>query len=327
MILVTGATGFLGSELVSQLISRGETVRALKRETSKIPEILTDKNNVSWFNADVLDYFSLKEAMQDVTHVYHCAAFISFDPADRKKMLQVNIQGTTNVINICLENAVQKLVHVSSVAAVGDGKPGKPVTEEEHLELNSGHGGYFVSKYESEMEVFRAIAEGLNAVVVNPSIIIGKNAGTEGSGQIFETVRKGMKYYPDGSNGFVDVEDVAKCMIKLMESNITGERFLINAETWSFYNLFSEVAVQLKLKTPSIALKPWMLKLAFYLSKLAGVFTGKNFGLTKDTIRSAFKKQDYDNSKIKTAINIQFKPIKQTIYEICNMIKTNTNLK
>ncbi|MGB4775563.1 MAG: NAD-dependent epimerase/dehydratase family protein, partial [Daejeonella sp.] len=229
--------------------------------------------------------------------------------------------GTTNVVNICLENRVQKLVHVSSVAAVGDGKPGKLITEEEHLELNSNHGGYFVSKYESEMEVFRAVAEGLNAVVVNPSIIIGKNAGIEGSGQIFETIRKGMKYYTGGSNGFVDVEDVAKCMINLMESNITGERFLINAETWSFYNLFSEIAIQLKLKPPTIALKPWMLKLAFYLSKVAAVFTGKNFGLTKDTIRSAFKKQDYDNTKIKTAIHIEFKPIKQTIDEVCNMIK------
>ena len=317
MILVTGATGFLGSELVRQLIRQGKSVRAIKRQDSIIPEILKNEQNIDWQTADILDYFVLKEAFQDVNEVYHCAAFISFNAGDKKKMLNVNVGGTANIVNLCLENNIKKLVHVSSIAAVGEGKAGELITEKDHWEFNSRQSGYSISKYESEMEVFRAVAEGLNAVVINPSIIIGKNAGKEGSGQLFETVRKGLKYYPGGSCGLVDVEDVAKIMIALMESNITAERFLINAENWTYQDLFTEVAQQFNLKPPSIALKVWMLKLAYFGSRLASSITGKNYGLTKDTVRSAFKRHNYASDKIKKAIDIQFKPIKKTIAEIC----------
>ncbi len=317
MILITGATGFLGSELVHQLIGQRKSVRAIKRQDSIIPEILRNKQNIDWQTADALDYFSLREAFQDVTEVYHCAAFISFNPSDKKKMLKINVEGTTNVVNLCLEHSIRKLVHISSVAAVGDGKAGQLITEKDHWEFNTHQSGYSISKYESEMEVFRAIAEGLNAVVVNPSIIIGKNAGKEGSGQIFETVHKGLKYYPGGSCGLVDVEDVAKIMIALMESDITAERFLINAENWTYRDLFTEIAHQFHLKPPSIALKPWMLQLAYYGSKLASSITGNSYGLTKDTVRSAFKNQNYSNDKIQKAIGIEFKPVKKTITEVC----------
>jgi dihydroflavonol-4-reductase len=317
MILVTGATGFLGSELIKQLIAKGKSVRAIKRQDSVIPELVRQERNIDWQTADILDYFALKEAFRDISEVYHCAAFISFNPTDKKKMLKVNAGGTANVVNLCLENSIKKLVHVSSVAAVGKGKAGELITEKDHWEFNAGQSGYSISKYESEMEVFRAVAEGLDAVIVNPSIIIGKNAGKEGSGQLFETVRKGLKYYPGGSCGLVDVEDVAKTMITLMESTITAERFLVNAENRSYHELFTEIAEQFKIKPPAIALNPWMLKLACFASGLTQFITGKNYRLTKDAIRFAFKKQSYSNDKIKKAIDIQFKPIKRTIAEVC----------
>jgi nucleoside-diphosphate-sugar epimerase len=167
------------------------------------------------------------------------------------------------------------------------------------------------------MEVFRAAAEGLNVVIVNPSIIIGKNAGNEGSGQLFATIKKGLKYYPGGSFGYVDVEDVAKAMILLMDSDISDERFIINAENWSYRDLFTEIALNFKKSPPEIALKPWMMQFAYLGTRIITAFTGKKFSLTKDTAKSAFKERKYSNNKIKKTLNLEFKPVKDSINEIC----------
>ena len=320
MILVTGATGFLGSELIRQLLLKGEKVRAIKRNSSKIPEILKHEVAIEWHTADILDYFELKEAMEGISRVYHCAAFISFKPADKNEMRRVNIEGTVNILNLCMEQNIGKFLHVSSVAAIGNSKKGALISEKDHWEFNSGQSAYSISKYESEMEVFRAAAEGLNVIVINPSIIIGKNAGKEGSGQLFEAIRKGLKYYPGGSFGYVDVEDVAKIMILLMESEITDERFIISAENWSYHDFFGEIARQFHKAPPTIAMKPWMLQLAYLGAKVISSFTKNNYDLTKDTIRTAFKKQNYSNDKIKKALNLNFKPIKGSIIEICKTL-------
>ncbi len=323
MILVTGATGFLGSELVRQLLLKGQKVRALKRASSVIPEILKNENTIEWVDADLLDYYSLEDAIQGINKVYHCAALISLNSKDKKQMMKVNVEGTVNLLNVCVANNIEKFLHVSSVSAVGNSKKGELITEKHHWEFGSGQSSYSVSKYESEMEVFRASAEGLSTVIVNPGIIIGKYAGTEGSGQIFETIRRGMSYYPDGSFGYVDVEDVAYAMIALMESNITDERYIINAENWSYRDLFSEIAVQFGKKPPTVALKPWMLEFARLGTGILSAFNGKNYGLSKDTVRSAFKKQNYSNEKIKKTLNLEFKSVKDSISEICSNYETN----
>ena len=321
MIAVTGATGFVGSELARQLTLNGEKIICLKRGDSFIPEILKDNSSIEWRIADLLDYFSLKEAFEGVNYIYHCAAFISFDPDDKKKMIRVNVKGTSNLVNICLENKLKKLVHVSSVASIGQSKKGTAATEEDQWEFDSTNTPYSISKYESEMEVFRGVAEGLTAIVVNPSIIIGKNSGKKGSGQLFEIVRKGLKYYPSGSCGLVDVEDVAKSMIQLMNSKLSGRRYLINAENYTYQDLFTQIAHGFGLKAPTTALKPWMLKAGYIASKIASVFTGEKPDLSTDTIRIAFKKPNYSNAKIKKALNIEFKPVKQSITEICDAWK------
>jgi nucleoside-diphosphate-sugar epimerase len=323
MVLVTGATGFLGSELISQLLRNGERVRAIKRPSSVIPEILRNESLIEWTNADLLDYFSLEDAIQGITKVYHCAALVSLNPKDKKKMLRVNVQGTVNLLNVCTANQIKKFLHVSSVAAVGDSKKGELINEKHHWEYGSGKSGYSISKYESEMEVFRAAAEGMNIVIVNPTIILGKNAGKEGSGQLFEMIKKGMKYYPDGSFGYVDVADVAMIMIKLMESKISSQKFIINAENWTYQDLFSEIATQMGKAPPDIALKPWMLKFAWVGTGILSAFTGKNYGLNKDTVHSAFRKQNYSNEKIKKALDLEFRSVKETIYEICQYMKAN----
>ena len=318
MILVTGATGFLGSELVRQLLQQGKPLRALKRESSVIPAILSENTSIDWREGDILDYYALKEAMEGITDVYHCAAMISFRKADKKKLLKVNVEGTAHLVNICLENNVRKLVHASSVTAIGQNKNGDPSTEDDHWQFNKTQSNYSISKYESEMEVFRGIAEGLNAVIVNPSIIIGKNAGNEGSGQLFETVRKGLKFYPGGSCGLVDVEDVAKIMIQLMESDIQTDRFIINSENMTYRDLFTSIARGYGLTPPGIKLNPWILRTAFLASSIAKAVIGKEYGITKEILNSAFKTPKYSNRKITKALNIRFRPIGESITVICN---------
>lgn len=317
MVLVTGATGFLGSELVRRLLLNGEKVRALKRDSSIIPDILKSEEAINWVDADLLDFYSLDDAMQGIKKVYHCAALISFAQKDRKQMMRVNIEGTSNLLNASVANNIEKFLHVSSVAAVGHSKPGELITEKNHWEFGTGQSSYSVSKYESEMEVFRASAEGLKTVIVNPSIILGKNTGSDGSGQIFETIRRGLSYYPGGSFGYVDVNDVVSAMISLMESDIQNERFIINAENWSYRDLFTEIARGLNKKPPAIALQPWMLNAARLGKEVLASLTGTENSLSKDTVRTAFKKQNYSNGKIKKALNLEFRSIKDSIEEIC----------
>ncbi|MXV49424.1 NAD-dependent epimerase/dehydratase family protein [Pedobacter sp. HMF7647] len=317
MVLVTGGTGFLGSELISQLLKKGYPIRAIKRNTSQIPASLSEKN-IEWLDADILDYDSLALALDGIDKIYHCAAFISFDPSDKKKLVKINATGTANIVNACLEHGQVKLVHVSSIAAISDGKPGQLITENDYWEFNNSQNAYAISKYEAEMEVWRGIAEGLNAVIVNPSLIIGSAAGEKGSGQLFTTVRDGLKFYTDGSCGLVDVEDVASIMISLMESDVTSERFIVNSENLSYKELFSETARGFSMKPPPIEAKPWMLGLAWRFSKLTSLLSGKTLGLTKDTARSAFKHQNYSNAKIKSALpGFEFKPLSRSIKEIC----------
>ena len=241
MILVTGATGFLGAELIDQITSKEIRVRALKRSASKIPAQLENNKWVEWFEADINEPESLADAFDDITQVYHCAAFISFDPKDKAKLLKVNIEGTSNIVNLCADLGV-RLLHVSSIAALGNAKKGQEITEKDFWEYDSRAHSYAISKYEGEMEVWRGVAEGLDAIIVNPAVIIGKNAGFTGSGAIFKLVKEGLKFYTDGATGIVDVRDVAKVMINLMASEISGERFTISADNLNYKDFFAEIA-------------------------------------------------------------------------------------
>lgn len=320
MILVTGATGFLGSELILQLSRQGKKVRALKRNNSVIPSFLKDNPLVEWAVADINDVSDLEDSFDGITQVFHCAAMVSFDPKDKAELLRINIEGTSNVANLCaLNNA--RLLHVSSVAALGEPKKDMLITENDYWEYDAKVHSYAISKYEGEMEVWRSIAEGLDAVIVNPSVIIGPNAGFQGSGAIFKLVKEGLSYYTRGATGIVDVQDVAKSMILLMDSDISGERFTISAENYHYQQLFSEIAKGFGVKAPSKEAKPWMLGLAWRGAKLASVFTGKPAALTSDAARSSLNISLYSNDKIIKDTGITFKPLHQSIQETCAGLK------
>lgn len=316
MILVTGGTGFLGSELIHQLLEGGEKVRAIRRISSVIPALLENRD-IEWVNADLSDYFSLESALEGISHVYHCAGFVSMEPADHQKLQRINAEGTANIVNLCLEKKVDKLLHVSSVAALGKAKDNQLITEADHWVPDHQY-GYSISKYAGEMEVWRGVAEGLKAVIVNPSIIIGKNSGPDGSAQLFEVVRKGLTFYSSGSCGFVDVEDTAKIMIQLMKSDIEAERFIISSENYTYRNLFTEIALSLGLKPPTRKARPWMLAIAWRLVSFISLLNGKRYGITKYTAYNALQRQDFSNEKVVKATGIKFKPVNQSIAEICS---------
>jgi dihydroflavonol-4-reductase len=322
MILITGATGFLGAELAHQLTSQGLQVRALKRETGIIPDLLKGNLNLEWFTADINEPATLEEAFAGITQVYHCAAVVSFDPKDKAKMIHVNIEGTSNVVNLCVEYRA-RLLHVSSVAALGEPKKDQEITEDDYWEYSPHVHTYAISKYEGEMEVWRGISEGLNAVIVNPSVIIGANAGYQGSGALFKLVQEGLSFYTNGSTGLVDVTDVAKCMIQLMNSTLEAERYTISAANLSFKEMFGQIAEGFGKRPPSREAKPWMLGIAWRAARLASFFTGRSFGITSDTVRSSTSYSYYSNKKIKDTIGITFKPLDESIREVCAALQKN----
>lgn len=320
MILVTGATGFLGAELVKQLTDQNTQVRAIRRSSSKIPALLENNTLVSWHIADINEPEDLADAFEGITKVYHCAATVSFDPKDKAKLLKINIEGTANIVHLCIENNA-RLLHVSSIAALGFPKKDELISEKHFWDYDPKAHNYAISKYQGEMEVWRGIAEGLDAVIVNPAVIIGKNAGFNGSGAIFKLVKDGLKFYTDGATGIVDVEDVAKCMILLMESGITEERYTLSAENLHYKDFFAQIAKGFDIKAPTTEAKRWMLGIAWRAAKFASLFTRKPAALTKDAARSSFNLSYYTNQKIIDTFNFKFKPLNQSIAEVCNALK------
>lgn len=327
MILVTGGTGLLGSHLLMDLAKRDERVRALKRDSSDLsvvkknfsrycdqPEMLFSK--IEWANGDVLDYLSLTEAMEGVMVVYHCAAMISYNPAERKTLLKNNIRGTANVVNACLEKKIEKLCHVSSIAAIGVSLTGELIDEEHHWQPATNSSAYTLSKFYSEMEVWRGISEGLSAVVVNPSIILGSGDGNKGSSRFFSLINRGMRYYTAGAVGFVDVRDVCRAMIRLMDSPIVNERFIISAENLTYRELFNMIADSLGKPRPEKLATPFMTAIAWRYEKIKSLLTGIAPSLTKENARTGHKSLCYSNNKITLALNMKFIPVKDTVMEV-----------
>lgn len=325
MILITGATGLTGAHLALELIRSGNPVRALRRPTSSLEMISTvfrlyspnpeeDLGKIEWFEGDILDYISLEDALEGIEKVYHCAALVSFLPSDRKRLLEVNTGGTANLVNACLARGVKRICHASSVAALGRPEAdGEVITERMAWKTSRNNTYYAISKYGAEREVWRGFAEGLDAVVVNPSIILGMAGPQMGSSRFFSTVWKGLKLYPPGVNGFVDVRDVAGIMLRLMDSGISGERFILNSENVAYRDLFGMIASGLGKPVPSVPAGSWMAGLYWRLEALRSRLTGKKPLITEETARTAVSRHYYSNEKIRKALGIEFIPIQACI--------------
>jgi len=327
MILVTGGTGLIGSRLLYDLAKNGKMVRALKRSTSSLslfenwiknePALA---NNIEWIDGDLLDLFSLENSLEGVTIIYHCAATISFDPLLAKKMEQINIEGTANLVNLCLSKFdFQFFCHVSSVSSLGRAINGAIIDEHSDWIPGSHNSNYGISKYGAEREVWRGIAEGLKAVIVNPSIVLGPGDWSKGSSELFLRIEKGFPFFTDGESGFVDVRDVTSAMLFLVEKRMNGERYILNSENLSFRKLFEQISIELKVKPPYIHIKPWISSIVWRIEKLRSLIIRKTPFITKETAHSGHQVFRYNSDKIKS-LGFNFRPLNETIKFTCQIL-------
>ncbi|HVA98447.1 MAG TPA: NAD-dependent epimerase/dehydratase family protein [Bacteroidia bacterium] len=338
MILVTGGTGLVGSQLLYDLVKSGKKVKALKRPESNLSSVKkifftngdaseTLFNQIVWVNGDVRDLFSITEAMQDVDYVYHCAASVSFNSKDKKLLYQTNEEGTENIVNASLEKGIKKFCYVSSVATLGKAVNNELITEETFSKFLVDNSNYANSKYAAEREVWRAAAEGLNVVIVNPSIILGSGDWRKSSSAMFKKAYKGLPFYTSGSAGFIDVRDLSKIMIRLMESEITKERFIVSAENCSYKNLFEMICKEFGKKLPKLYATPFLTEIAWRLDLFKSKITGKNPILTKEIARASQEKNYFSNEKIKSALSYQFMPLDQSLKDICAIFSADISKK
>ena len=328
MILVTGGTGLLGSHLLMKLVERGDQVRAIYRTEAKRDAVVNIFayyhqnaqalwNRIDWVEGDVLDVSSLEDALTDVTQVYHCAAAVTFLPADRPYMSKVNVEGTANVVNLSTEKGA-RLCHVSSVAAIGRDGSEEVISEKNEWKESDHNAAYAVSKHLGEMEVWRGTVEGLNAFMVNPSLIIGPGDCNQSTGAMFRRAWRGLPFYTRGGNCFVDALDVAEVMIQLMATDVTNERFIVGAENRKFKEVFEKIAVNMGKRPPKLEATPLMTELTWRAEKVIGLLTGRKPFITKEVAHHALQFNRYDNRKLLEQLpHFSYRKFDETLDFVC----------
>lgn len=328
MILITGGTGLLGSHVVVELLHRGEHVRVMYRSADRKQRVLDllhyyypgeierIEKQLSWCQGDVLDLSDVEAALQGVDKVVHCAAKVSFFRRDFNELFEVNRQGTANMVNFSIAAGVQRFIHVSSTAAVGNDSHvnSKIKRETNGWNPNDKTSAYSLSKYSAEKEVWRGVEEGLPAAIVNPSVMYGPGSWDESSLQIFRTLDEGLKFYTRGSNAFVDVRDVADVIIRLLDADIVGERYLVTGHNLAFREMFTQICSVMKKPVPRFKAGPFLSGLAWRLAGLMGRLTGKRPTITKESARSALSDSAFSTEKLQKRFpDFQFHPFEETI--------------
>lgn len=338
MNFVTGGTGLVGSHLIYDLLLKGEKVKALKRSTSntkfveKVFSYYTLKslelfNRIEWVEGDILDICFLNDTLKGVDRVYHCAAIVSFNSKDRERVIHENTAGTANMVNASLEQKVKKYCQVSSIASISRSEIHGPITEEGQWISSKNKSAYSISKHQSEREVWRGMAEGLSAIIVNPSIILGPGNWEAGSSKFFSTAFKGLKYYTKGISSFVDVRDVSRSMIMLMESKIENERYILSAGNYSYQYIFTNIAQKLGVPPPHLYAKRGMMEILWRAEKMMEFVFSRTPLITKETTRSAHSINCFSSEKIQQQLNFTFVPIDQSIKEISNLFLKDKGIK
>jgi len=332
MILVTGGTGLIGSHLLFHLVKNGKEVKASYRNKESIVKVsrifgyysndsssLFDK--VNWVQANMLDIESLRILFEGVDHVYHCAALISFDPKDYHKLVKNNIEGTANVVNLCLEYRIKKLCYVSTIAAIGAGLKGEETTENNEWN-DTNVSVYGLTKHDAELEVWRGSQEGLPVVIVNPGVVLGPGFWNSGSGTFFRYAAKGKKSVIPGGTGFVGINDVTNAMVMLMDSNIAGERFILVNKNLTYQEIVQKIAVGLGVEPPNKKTPFWLLECLWRMDWLRSKLRKKRRRLTKNMTKGLYRQEIYRNEKIKKAIDLEFEDLDEVIAFCCEKFKS-----
>ncbi|SDC71329.1 Nucleoside-diphosphate-sugar epimerase [Algoriphagus faecimaris] len=309
-ILITGITGLFGSYLAKEFSDIGE-IHGLKRPESSdrlIPNDLT----VIWHEGDLSDMESLEAALQDADLVIHSAGKVSFDPRDKDSLFEINVTGTTNLVNAMLNVGVKKLIHVSSVSAIGRSSEQKLLDENYKWTESPLNTDYAVSKYWAELEVWRGEQEGLDVLIVNPSVILGKVSDDRSSTALYHYVLEENRYYPLGDLNYIDIRDAVALTKQLYQKNQWGERFIISAGSIPYREFFKQMAESFGKKAPTVHASPWMLKLAvLFAGVMRGLGLSKN-PLNKKTAMISSQKINYTNAKVQNILNFQYRSLKDT---------------
>ncbi|WP_276497701.1 NAD-dependent epimerase/dehydratase family protein [Pontibacter litorisediminis] len=318
MVFVTGGSGLIGSFLIPELLRQGHQVKALYR--GHVPAV-AGAGQVQWVEGDILDPALLRAALADVKYVFHSAGLVSYAPQDEELLKQVNIEGTANIVDACLEAGGIKLCHVSSIAAVGRPKNTEVLTEKTKWDPAAEVSAYASSKYFGELEVWRGVAEGLDAVIVNPSIILGPADWSRSSTQLFRYVYNERPFYTAGEANFVDVRDVVEAMLRLTFSEVSGERFILNAERMSYKAFFEEAANCFGKKAPGIKVPGGVAEVVWRLEHARAWLTGARPLITKDTARVSRKTHFFSSGKIQKMIGFGFRPVSESVGWVCRELQ------
>ncbi|MFV0248014.1 MAG: NAD-dependent epimerase/dehydratase family protein [Tenacibaculum sp.] len=329
MILITGATGFLGSHLLYHLVLYNDSVLAIYRTKEKIKatkrvfgyysnQSVELMKKINWIRADITEIPSLEKVFSyPITQVYHCAALVSFYLKDYKKMRKTNIEGTANLLNFCIDKRIDNFCFVSSISTLGT-SDSKYITEEHEWYDSDKNHCYAITKQGAEMEVWRASQEGLNTIIVNPGVILGSGFWNEGSGRLFTKIYRGFKFYTEGVTGFIGVKDVVKAMTALVEAGTKNQRYVLVSENKSFKEVFLLIAEGFKKKAPSFKIGKASSELIWRVDNLLNKITGKSPWVSKQALRLSQQKHFYSSKKIQSEINFKFSSITQVIAEICS---------
>jgi dihydroflavonol-4-reductase len=327
MNLITGGTGFLGSHLAALLLKKQEEVSILKRPSGNTVETelifryhFGEESHhylkkISFIPGNITEASSLKKAMPGVKHVYHCAAVVSFYRKDLVAMQEINVRGTETLINVLADYPIEKLCHVSSISALGRSSNDALTNEQTMWENHGQNSAYAISKYKAELEVWRGIAEGLPAFIVQPGIILGPGLWNKGTCKLFTLVDNGLKFFTHGVSGYIDAEDAAEVMIRLTQSNFQNDRFLLVSENLSYKDLLKMIADSIGKTSPTIHAGYYARKLLVMADAIRAGITGKPSTYSKDFARVAGSVSRYDASKIKEALSYRFRPINDTIMQ------------
>ncbi len=328
MNLVIGATGIVGSHVVLKLLQNNKPVIACKQPTSdlkKVEKLFSYYNDnaaelfskIKWVDVDVTDVYSIEAALENIKTVYNCSGFVSFEKKDRKKMFLVNETGAANVVNACLHKKIDALCHVSSVATVNNSDYTLPLNESVFWKSSGKESDYAISKYNGEREVWRGIEEGLNAVIVNPGVILSSGFWDQSSSKLFDACYKGNKFYTDGMAPYIAAQDVAACMLQVTDQRLFNNRYILIEENYSFKEILGKIQTHLKKPKPSINAGKTILQLAAFLDAFICIFSGKPRQITKPVIYAGLNKQLFSNTKIKAVFDHGFIPVNQAIEKVC----------
>jgi len=311
-ILITGVTGLVGSELAREFSTLG-SIHGLRRANSDLGAVDLNGLDIHWHEGDVLDFNSVLEAVEGMDVVIHAAGKVSFLPQDERTLFQVNHQGTVNVVNALLAAGVPKLVYISSVAALGQ-VPDLEEYDEKSLWVDvPGHTPYALSKYMAELEVWRGEQEGLEVLVVNPSVILGKVAYERSSGGLYQVVLKGSAFFPAGNLNYIDVRDAAAITRALVEKNAWGERFVLSKESLPYEVFFQQAAQVLGGTPPKTKLSNWAISCGFPILRLMSWLVGKKLPLTPQVAKNAQRKTHFSNQKVKRYLNFHYRDLQDTL--------------